>query len=76
LLDRVDVLFRGAPRKARAMAAEVDRCSRNGCAARSRHRHHGVYYVLGYAAGLEFALPIGILTGPRGHHSYVGVVTG
>ena len=79
LLDRVDVLIpRRVHAKARAMAAEVDTVLAQWLRGQVLViAIMSVYYVLAlWLARLEFALPIGILTGLAVIVPYVGVVTG
>jgi len=79
LLDRVDVLIpRRVHAKARAMAAEVDAVLAQWLRGQVLViAIMSVYYVLAlWLARLEFALPIGILTGLAVIVPYVGVVTG
>src|SRR3989449_664752 len=79
LLDRVDVLIpRRVHAKARAMAAEVDAVLAQWLRGQVLViATMSVYYVLAlWLARLEFAIPIGILTGLAVIVPYVGVVTG
>ena len=79
LLDRVDVLIpRRVHAKARVMATEVDAVLAQWLRGQILViAIMSVYYVLAlWLAGLEFALPIGILTGLAVIIPYVGVVTG
>jgi predicted PurR-regulated permease PerM len=79
LLDRVEVLIpRRVHAKARAMAAEVDAVLAEWLRGQILVIVvMSVYYVLAlWLARLEFALPIGIITGLAVIIPYVGVVTG